>query len=346
MGLSRRDLIKKAGMVAVGVGVAGLSVSKAEAQQKVIHWKLQAAYPIGTAVTMHAVEWAKHIDTLTKGRLKIDILPPGAMCSVNDIINYLQRGVFECSLTYGGFYTGLIPETDLEIGLPQGWQAYDEIWDAVTNLGLGDVIREAYAEKNILWYTGAADCYYHFNTSFPVTKLSDLKGKKIRALGIYGKYVQALGCSVAVVPGAEMYMAMKLGTIDGAIYGATGLMDVKLHEVVKYYTHPTAAQIAISLLINKDALKKLPDDLRTIVEGSQLMLHDSSMKYITMCKASMAKAEELGSTKRTYLPEEELVKMRKLVAPLWDELAAKSPRMKKGVDIMKKQMRDLGRSMG
>jgi len=143
-----------------------------------------------------------------------------------------------------------------------------------------------------------------------------------------------------------MYMAMKLGTIDGAIYGATGLMDVKLHEVVKYYTHPTASQIALSLSINKDALKKLPDDIRVIVEeGSRYVLDDTAMKYITMCKASMAEAERLGSTKRSNLPEEELVKMRKLVAPIWDELAAKTPRMKKGVDILKKQMRDLGRPL-
>ena len=318
----------------------------AQAQQKVIRWKMQASYPVGTAVMMHGVEWAKIMDKLTNGRLKIDILPPGAMCGVNDIINYLQRGVFECAITYGGFYTGLIPESDLEIGLPQSWQSYDELWDAMTNRGLGDLIREAYAEKNIQYYWTAADCFYHFNTNFPVTKLADLKGKKIRALGVYGKYVQALGCSVAVVPGAEMYMAMKLGTIDGAIYGASGLMDVKLHEVVKYYTHPTASQIALSLCINKDALKKLPDDIRVIVEeGSRYVLDDTAMKYITMCKASMAEAERLGSTKRSNLPEEELVKMRKLVAPIWDELAGKTPRMKKGVDILKKQMRDLGRAM-
>jgi TRAP-type C4-dicarboxylate transport system substrate-binding protein len=330
----------------VGFLVACFITLDAFAQQKVIRWKMQASYPIGTAVTMHGVEWAKHMDRLTNGRLKVEILPPGAMCGVNDIINYLQRGVFECAITYGGFYTGLIPESDLEIGLPQSWQSYDELWDSMTNRGLGDIIREAYGEKNIRWYSTAADCYYHFNTNFPVTKLSDLKGKKIRALGVYGKYVQALGCSVAVVPGAEMYMAMKLGTIDGAIYGATGLMDVKLHEVVKYYTHPTASQIGLSLVINKDALQKLPDDLRTIVgEGSTYALHDSAMKYITMCKASMAEAERLGSTKRCYLPDEELAKMRKLVAPIWDELAAKTPRMKKGVDILKKQMRDLGRPM-
>ncbi len=138
----------------------------------------------------------------------------------------------------------------------------------------------------------------------------------------------------------------KLGTIDGAIYGAAGLVESKLYEVVKYYTHPTAAQIALSLVINKDSIKKLPEEIRTIVtEASGHVMNSTSMRYITVCKASMAKAEALGATKRSYLPEEEMVKMRILVAPLWDELAAKSPRMKKGIDLLKKQMQDVGRPL-
>jgi TRAP-type C4-dicarboxylate transport system substrate-binding protein len=148
------------------------------------------------------------------------------------------------------------------------------------------------------------------------------------------------------VPGAEMYMAMKLGTIDGAIYGATGLQDVKLHEVVKYYTLPTAAQIALSLLINKDSLAKLPEDIRTIVEvGTRYILNDTSNRYITQCKDSLAKSVNSGSVEINYLSEAEMSKMRALVKPLWNDLAAKSPRMQKGVDILKQQMRDLGRPM-
>jgi len=332
-------------IVAVLVLVFGLSVS-GYAEQKVYKWKMQASYPVGTSVTMHGVEWAKAIENLTNGRLKVEILPPGAMCDVKDIVSYLEKGVFDCSLTYGGFYTGLIPETDLEIGLPQGHRSWDEVWDAMYNRGLGDIIREAYAEHNIVWYPCAADCYYHFNTNFPVAKLDDLSGKKIRALGVYGKYVQKLGCSVVVVPGAEMYMAMKLGTIDGAIYGATGLQDIKFHEVVKYYTLPTAAQIALSLLINKNSLEKLPPDLRKVVEvGTRYILEDTSNRYITECKDSLTKSVNMGSVEICQLPEGEMAKMRALVKPIWDELAAKSPRMAKGVDIIKKQMRDLGRPM-
>lgn len=318
----------------------------AMAAEKAITWKMQASYPVGTSVMMHGVQWAKAIENLTDGRLKVEILPPGAMCDVKDIISYLEKGMFDCAITYGGFYTGLIPETDLEIGLPQGHRTWDEVWDVMYNRGLGDLIQSAYDEHNIKWYPCAADCYYHFNTNFPVNKLDDLKGKKIRALGVYGKYVQKLGCSVVVVPGAEMYMAMKLGTIDGAIYGATGLQDVKLHEVVDYYTLPTSAQIALSLVINKDSLKKLPPDLRKVVEvGTRYILEDTSNRYITECKTSLNKSVSMGSVKICMLPEEEMAKMRALVKPIWDELAAKTPRMKKGVDILKQQMRDLGRPM-
>ena len=44
-------------------------------------------------------------------------------------------------------------------------------------------------------------------TSTPTSKskkLDDLKGKKIRALGVYGKYVQLLGASPVVDPRPEM----------------------------------------------------------------------------------------------------------------------------------------------
>lgn len=314
------------------------------AKDDVIHWKLQASYPIGTAVTMHAVEWAKAIEKLTSGRLKVQVLPPGAMCGVTDIITYLGRGVFQASVTAGPFYTGTIPEGVLELGLPLSHQSYDEIWDAMENRGLGDLIREAYGEHNVEWWYAAGDPYYHFATTFPVNKLEDFKGKKIRAVGIYGEYVQKLGASAVVVPGAEMYMALKLGTIDGAIYGASGLQDIKLHEVVDYYVQPTAAHVAICLVINKDALAALPDDIETIVrESTQYILHDTGMRYIRISKDSFDKSVLTGSVKVARLPEEELIKMRKLVAPLWDEWAAKSPRMKKGVEIIKQQMRDLGR---
>lgn len=151
--------MKKKGLVLLVMGIFVFSWAiYAEAQgDKVIKWKMQVTHPIGYNAATSGVDWAKEMEKLTRGKLKIDIYPPGALCGVNDMITFLQRGTFDAAITYGGFYTGIVPESDLEIGLPMSWQSYDEVWDAMYQRGIGDVIREAYAEKNILWFPTGAD---------------------------------------------------------------------------------------------------------------------------------------------------------------------------------------------
>jgi len=315
-------------------------------EEKIIKWKLQASYPIGTTMTMHAEEWAKKIEILTNGRLKVEIFAPGAMAGPLDILTYLQRGVFDCAQTSGVFFIGDLPEGDIELGLPMSWQSYDEVWDAMENRGLKEVFKEAYAEKNIEFFYCGADPYYNLATTFPVNTLNDIKGRKIRALGIYGKFIQALGGSAVVIPGGEMYMAMKLGTIDGAIYGASSLTVQKIYEVADYYVMPTFASVCVNLLVNKKSIENLPKDIKNIVlNATQYILHDSTMKYAQLTKHAINSTVLDGTMKLSYLSEPELIKMRKIVAPLWDEVASKNERTKKGVNIIKQQMKDYGRAV-
>ncbi len=140
--------------------LAGFITTQAFAQKQVIKWKLQSAYPLGTSVAMISYEWVKAMDEMTNGRLKVEVLPPGAICAVKDMIDYMERGVFEAGLTYGGFYTGLIPETDLEIGLPLGHQTIDELWDGTYQRGLGEIIQAAYGKHGGQWWNWPGDNYY------------------------------------------------------------------------------------------------------------------------------------------------------------------------------------------
>ncbi len=312
----------------------------------VIRWKMQEVYPPGSSPAVLSKVWAKAIEDLTGGRLKIKSYPPGALAGPFHIVNMLEKGVFDVSVTYGALYTGLIPEAFLEVGLPQGHRTIGEYRDLMWNGGLIEIVREAYAEHNIFFTPVAADTNSNFATNFPVHRLSDLKGKKIRAVGIFAKYCEKLGATPVTVPGTELYMALKLGTVDGAIYGVSGLMDTKIHEVINYYSMPTIQQIAGSILINMDSLKKLPPDIRNIVElGSRYVSSDVSMQYYTNSQNSLREAVRIGSVKTIQLPEEELIKMRAISKELWDELAAISPRMKRGVDLYRKHVRSLGRPM-
>ena len=55
-------------------------------------------------------------------------------------------------------------------------------------------------------------------TNSPIRSAADVEGKKIHASGMRAKWMSALGASVVTLPGSELYMAMKLGTIDGITY--------------------------------------------------------------------------------------------------------------------------------
>jgi TRAP-type C4-dicarboxylate transport system substrate-binding protein len=321
--------------------------SNASADNKVVKWRLQASYPIGTSPTNHALFWADRIEKITNGRLKVKVLPPGAMCSVKDIVIYLERGVFDAAVTFGGFYTGLIPETDLEMGLPLSFQTWTEAWDCFYNRGLWEIVQNGYDRHDIIWFPGAAEKVYHFMTKFPITNImEDLKGKKLRAVGIYGKYTAALGASTVAIPGAEMYMALKLGTIDGALYGASGLQESKLAEVVDYYVLPPVCQITESLLFSKKSLNKLPEDLRAIVRHSaRSIMAEAGRQFEVDSVLSYETSIREGSVKPIFLSEEDQKKMRTVIRPLWDELATKSPNMKKGVEIIKQYMREVNRPM-
>ena len=248
-------------------------------------------------------------------------------------------------VTHPGFYTGMFPETDLQLGLPLSWETWPEVWEVMYERGLYEVIKNAYDQHNLLFFPIPSE-NVSFVTKFPVSKVDDFKGKKIRAIGIMGKYAQALGASVVVIPGEELYMALKLGTVDGAIYGPSALQDMKIAEVVNYWILPNICLNNMSLVFSKKSLNKLPEDIRNmVVNSSRYFVGDSGMEHASYSMKSYYVSLKNHQIKSLTLPEQEVIKMRNKRRPLWDELAAKSPNMQKGISIIKQLMKDLNKAV-
>lgn len=317
------------------------------APRETITWRLQTIYSPGTMQDEMGIMIADELEKATDGRLKVEIYPPGGLAPVGDTVTMLSKGSYDMALTFGNTFSGVIPEGDLEAGLPFAWQSADEVYDAMENRGLGDLIREAYGEIGINWYWIAHEPNYNTLTTFPVKSVNDLKGKKIRALGVWGKWYEKLGASTVALPGPEVYQALQLGTIDGAHYGWSSLKDNKLSEVVDYDVYPTAGFISMACLINQKSLNALPDDLKAIVDNTVRMacIGPVSNYHVVATKEGVREAEQAGGVTPQVLSEADVQIERKAAIEVWDELAAKSERMKKGVEILKQQSRDYGRTV-
>ena len=100
--------------------------------------------------------------------------------------------------------------------------------------------------------------------------MKDFEGLKLRMSGAAGKFFkEKLGASVTLLPGPEVYTALKLGTIDACEFAGGQLdYDLGLHEVTNYMIMPYyIGPGLIDFLINMKAYNKLPQDVRTTFDN-------------------------------------------------------------------------------
>jgi len=285
---------------------------------------------------------------VTNGRIKITWHSPGALASVMDTYDSLSRGVFDAAALYPGFYTGIMPEGNVEQGIPWGWSDAKAHTVSLFKFGLFDLMKQVYDRHNLhlLAHYPMGD-NYNIGTSKQVTKLDDVKGLKIRAVGVYADYVKALGGSPVSIPYGEIYMALKMGTIDGYLASSGALISNKLGEVVKHYLLPTTNSIGFVVAVNKDSWSALPDDLKIILDvAAPLVAAHFAHLYSAVVENSKAVAEKDYGVQFHMLSKEDQLKATAISIPIWDKIAGKSPECAKGVEAIKSTLRYLGRMPG
>ena len=340
-----KTMKKCAWVVAVAVSLL-LIAGTATAQDKVIKWKLQDQYagsgPQAGLLSNPMIEW---IHKATNGRLQITRYEPGALASVADTFDALKRGAFDLSFLYPGFYGGAMPEANIDQGVPWGWTDARSQTMSLFQFGFYDLMRKVYAKHNLVYLVSfPMGDIYGIGTTKPVTKLEDLKGKKIRAVGIDANYLKELGATPTSLPYDEMYMALKLGTIDGYLASASALISGKLAEVVKHYLLPTTNSINCIWAVNMNSWNALPKDIRDLLDNAAPRVAvQIAATYSGYVENSKAEAIKKYKVQFHTLSDADQAKAIKMAIPLWDAAAAKSPECKQAVDIIKETNRYLGK---
>jgi TRAP-type C4-dicarboxylate transport system substrate-binding protein len=244
----------------------------------------------------------------------------------------------------GPYNARVVPEGNVEFGLPFSWRTWDEAWEAWTKYGLQEKIREAYAEKGIHLITIQPAAEYVLMSTKPVYKVEDLKGLKVRTVGLTAKVFQALGAAPTNIPGAEQYVALQRGTVDGTVYPVFVLDAYKLKEVIKYVVLPSIiSPPTTEIFMNLDLWKGLSPDLQAAIDRASTQ-HQAVMdeRYLNEGYLATGAFVMRGIGEAIVLPESEVKKIRKVAFNEWDDLGAKSPRLKALVAAMRKFCADKG----
>ncbi|MCF0238457.1 MAG: TRAP transporter substrate-binding protein [Sphaerochaetaceae bacterium] len=185
--------------------------------------------------------FAELIKERTNGRIEIQVYPGGQLGGSKDVIQSLQLGAIDMCNEPSSNLTGWgcnIEYLDI-ISLPFMFRDVDHavaVMDGEIGQGISKAINESGFGIIALdhFVAGARNIF----TNKPITKLSDIKGLKIRVQqsAIYIDTFKAFGASPTPLDNSEVYSGIQTGVIDGAENPVKGYLNNKFYEVAKYYS--------------------------------------------------------------------------------------------------------------
>ena len=167
--------------------------------------------------------------------------------------------------------------------------------------------RKEWDDQNAVYFSATTSDSYQLFTKFPVTKLEDLKGKKILAAGAVGTWIEALGATFVNAGIPTFYNALQTGVGEGVILIPSGAVPIKLHEVAPYVTYVNMGAVTFgAFAANKKKWLSLPQEVRDVMlpiakeyaAENIKIVQDREKKGLEKMKADGAKISTLPAAER------------------------------------------------
>jgi TRAP-type mannitol/chloroaromatic compound transport system substrate-binding protein len=267
--MKRRELLRGLGIGALVGGVVPAAVAKG--QQTQFKWKMVTAWPPGFPILQEGAErFAKRVDEVSQGRLKIEVFAGGVLVPALGGFDAISGGTVETGSSASYYWAGKVPAAQFFTAVPYGLTM--EGMQAWLYGGGGlDLWNEVYA-KSGLYALPMLNTGVQMGGWFKkeIKGVDDLKGLKMRIPGLGGKVMAKLGVAVTLLPGAEIVPALEKGTIDAAEWvGPAHDLVFGFPKVAKFYYYPgwhePGAQA--ELMLNKRSWESLPKELQGIVHA-------------------------------------------------------------------------------
>jgi TRAP-type mannitol/chloroaromatic compound transport system substrate-binding protein len=331
---SRRRFLLAAG--ATGAAVAAPSVVSAQGP---ISMRWQSTWPSKDIFHEYALDFAKKVNDMTGGDLKIDVLPAGAVVPAFQLLDGVSKGLLDGGhgvLVYHyGKQTALAlwgsgPGYAMDANMLLSWHKYG---------GGKQLLEKLYASigANVVSFPyGPMPTQPLGWFKKPVTKADDLKGLKYRTVGISIDVFTGMGAAVNALPGGEIVSAMDRGLLDAAEFNnassdrALGFADVSKVCMLQSY-HQNAEQFEITF--NKTKYDGLPEKMRAIITNAvEAASQDMSWKAIDRYSQDYIELQTKDKVKFYKTPDSILKQQLEIYDDVVRKKAAENPLFKEIVE--------------
>ena len=201
---------------------SAFSALAAPASAQEVKWRMQSN--LGTAepgYELVRVSFVEALEKMSKGRIKIQLHPVGALFPVQEGLEAVGNGVVEIAMMTGGYFTGKLgPIATIESGLPGAERTAMERYAFFYDKGFIDIAREAYGKHNVYYLGPHLSPEWDIIAKKPIRSAADFKGLKIRSFGIEAKWYELMGASPVMLGGGELHTALSTGVVDAVRWGS------------------------------------------------------------------------------------------------------------------------------
>jgi TRAP-type mannitol/chloroaromatic compound transport system substrate-binding protein len=220
------------------------------------------------------------VDKMSNGRLKMEILPDGAVVNAFEILDAVDKGRGRrrlrldpllvgqeqrggpCSPTRRrGAGTGMDQLSHMAWLSQGGGNAlYEKLYEQGLKMNIKPFMMQPMGPDPFGWF------------KVPINSIADMKKMKYRSPpGLTGEIFKEMGITAVAMPGGEIVPAAQRGVIDAAEWiGPADDMILGFHNVFKHYYLQGLHQSSDvgEVLFNKTVWNKLPADLKAVIEGA------------------------------------------------------------------------------
>ncbi|MCE2990017.1 MAG: TRAP transporter substrate-binding protein [Burkholderiales bacterium] len=311
------------------------------AKAQTVNLRFQSTWPAKDIFHEYANDFAKRVNDMSSGKLKIEVLPSGSVVRAFDLIDAVSKGTLDGGHGVVAYWFGKQkavalwgsgPAFGMDPNMVLAWHYYgggrallEELYKGL-NLDVQSFVYGPMPTQPLGWFKK------------PVTKVEDLKGLKYRTVGLAVDLFTEMGAAVNPLPGAEIVPAIDRGLLDAAEFNnassdrTLGFPDVSKNCMLQSF-HQASENFEI--LFNKTKYNALPSELKAIIDNAVTASSaDMSWKAIDRYSKDYA---EMRAAKINFYKTPDSILRAQLAA--WDKIVAKqtaeNPAFKKVYDSMR-----------
>ena len=265
----RRRFLRNA---ATGTVAAGAMAAPMVSNAQTTTLRFQSTWPAKDIFHEYASDFAKKVNDMAGGRLKIEVLPAGSVVPAFQLLEGVAKGTLDGGHGVVAYHYGKNsalalwgsgPGFGMDPNMLLSWHYYgggeallQEIYKA-TNIDVVSFLYGPMPTQPFGWFKK------------PIARVEDVRGMKFRTVGLAVDMYTDMGAAVNPLPGGEIVPALDRGLIDGAEFNNAssdrilGFPDVVKNCMLQSF-HQSTEQFEI--LFNRAKYNALPNELKKVID--------------------------------------------------------------------------------